>query len=261
MHHAIDFFYQYAGHVLRPYMELSVTTPGDVCGVCQRPNDEWLYPDEKVDFINYGNTESHCVACHSLYEGSVELFGVERMAGAGTPVPMKLGMATGCGALITPESVTLYLNGFIKKMGAASKPPFPMVELSGNEAHKTIIANPPVCPEYLYIGNFGRKKADLVSNLALSSPTTLIICEESGQTVIATEVVRQLVHASESLKTAEINDIKRLLRQLYTGTIKPDDPAFLNQLTQIATHTPDVFDALKKMPADPHHRLDILKLW
>lgn len=261
MNHPIDFFYRHAGYVLHPYMTVVSAKPDDRCSVCQRQSTHWLNPDEKVAFNNYGNIEDHCTACHSLYEGSIELFGVERVAGGSTPVPMKLGMATGCGALITPEATTLYLNGFIKKMGVASHPPFPMVELSGNAAHKQIIENPPTASEYLYIGNFGRKKAELVGNLELSSPETLVICEESGQTVIATKVTRQLIQATEHMKPAQVNGIKRLLRQFFTGTIKPNDADFHAEISRITEDTPALLDALNKMPADPHYRLDILKLW
>ncbi|KXS55439.1 MAG: hypothetical protein AWU57_218 [Marinobacter sp. T13-3] len=262
MSHAIDFFYQHAGHVLRPYMTTTAAHPDDFCAVCHRPASQWHITDEKVIFNNYGNIENHCLACHSLYEGSVELFGVERLA-KGTPVPMKLGMATGCGVLVTPTKTTLFLNGFIKKMGQADKPPFEMIELSGNAAHKAMIANPPTEPEYLYIGNFGRKKAELVSNMALSSPDTLVICEEATQTIVPMAVTRDLIDVSRDLglKTSEVNGIKRLLRQLYTGAISPDDDKLHSELSKWASQWPRLFDTLKTMPADPHQRLNILQLW
>jgi len=260
MNQAIDFFYQYAGRVLYPFMKAEPAQDDDRCAVCLRPATQWLHPDEKVVFTNYGTKESHCLACHSLYEGSEELFGIERLA-KGTPVPMKLGMATGCGALITPTKTVLYLNGFIKKMGAAKKPPFEMLELSGRPAHRSVIENPPTEPEYLYIGNFGRKKAELVSNLALSSSSTLVICEESAQTIVPLASTRQLFEASDGLKPAQINSVKRVLRQLYTGATRPDDELLIGELTRIGEDTPQILEALKKMPSDPHERLNILQMW
>ena len=263
MNHAIDFFYQHAGRVLRPFMNVESASETDRCAVCERGSDQWLYPGEKVSFVNYGATEVHCVSCHSLYEGSIELFGVERMAGGSTPVPMKLGMATGCGALVTPESTTLFLNGFIKKMGQAKNPPFKMVELSGQKAHKTVLTDPPTNKQYLYIGNFGRKKRDLVQNLKLSDSGNLVICEESEQIVVNLQAARSLLLATEQtgLKVPRKNAIKTVLRKFYTGLLTPQDDSLLTELDNIAKQEPMVWEALKTMPADPHERLNILKIW
>src|SRR5690554_3816292 len=117
--HPIDYFFQHAGKVLRKHMQVvNVPSRGAICAVCMRPAEKWLEHDVLVDFEQYGLKEYHCTACHSLYEGSFELFGIERLA-KGSPVPMKLGMLTGCAALITPRETILYLNGFIDKLSQA----------------------------------------------------------------------------------------------------------------------------------------------
>lgn len=262
MTHPIDFFYEYAGYVLRPYMSVESASDSDVCSVCERPSSDWKEPGNKVVFKNYGIIETHCVSCHSLFEGSIELFGVERLA-KGTPVPMKLGMATGCGALVTPNGTELFLNGFIKKMGAAKNPPFPMRELSGIKAHQALILNPPSDQQFLYIGNFGRKKRDLVANLTLSTPKRLVICEDSGRSVVSIPVARDLIAASKAsgMKAARKNAIKTLLRQYYTGRLSPHDAKLLAELKVISESEPELWQVLLRMPADPHERLNILQLW
>lgn len=259
MRHAIEFFYAHAGHVLRPYMETVPGEPGDICHICQRPIDQWAEPDEKVLFSNYGNLENHCLPCHSLFEGSEELFGVERRSASGTAIPMKLGMATGCGALITPEKTTLYLNGFIDKMKQAPKPPFEMVKLSGQSAHKSVVQNPPA-REFLYIGNFGRKKADLVANMALSGYDTLVICEESGQITLPLSASQAIINAAETVKPSFLKQIKSTLRQLYTGALEPADDRLTETLVRLRDQEPKLWEALQSLPADPHQRLNILKL-
>lgn len=257
MNHPIDFFYQQAGYVLRAYMTTVPADGKDRCAVCNRLSKSWVISAEKVIFNNYGRQEIHCLACHSLYEGSIELFGIERMA-SGTPVPMKLGMAIGCGALVTPSGTRLFLNGFIKKMGAAEKPPFPMVELSGRAAHKEVILNTPDVP-YLYIGNFGRKKKDLVSNLALSTGETLVICEENGRSTLPLVQVRTMVKEAEDLSQSELNQIKSDLRSLYTGTRSPQDSEMVARFQALAQERPALWTAIIKLPDDPHQCLTALQ--
>jgi hypothetical protein len=258
--HPIDFFYQHAGHVLKPYMTTVAATKDDHCSVCGRSQPEWGYPTEKVVFTQYGVTEVHCVACHSLYEGSSELFGIERIA-RGSPVPMKLGMAVGCGALVTPQGTTLYLNAFIKKMEKAAKPPFPMVELTGKAAHLSIIDNPPECDQFLYIGNFGRKKRDLVKNLRVSNRDTLFICEESSCTEIPIKCLVDLRKASEGVSESLITSVKRTLKDVFTGQSTPDNEKVIANLTKVADEAPSLVAAIRALPADPHQSIQILRMW
>ena len=257
MSHPIDFFYRQAGYVLRPYMTTVPADAKDRCAVCDRSTESWVSSAEKVIFNNYGQQEVHCLACHSLYEGSIELFGIERMA-SGTPVPMKLGMATGCGALVTPSGTRLFLNGFIKKMSAAEKPPFPMVELSGRAAHKEVILNTPDVP-YLYIGNFGRKKKDLVSNLALSTGETLAICEENSRSTLPLVQVRTMVKETEDLSQSQLNQIKSDLRSLYTGIRSPQDAEMAARFQALAQERPALWTAITELPDDPHQCLTALQ--
>lgn len=260
MNHPIDFFYEHAGMVLKPYMKVEPAGALDICAVCERPSLEWASPTEKVVFHNYGTEENHCLSCHSLYEGSIDLFGVERMA-KGTPVPMKLGMATGCGALVSREGVTLFLNGFIKKMSLAKKPPFKMLELSGRSAHLAIIDHHPENQPFLYIGNFGRKKRDLVSNLIMSNANVLMVCEESGTLQIPMRTMRTLTNTSKALKPTEKNAIKSLLRQQITGTLTRTEEEISSELSSFSEKHPDVWESIKTLPIDPHQRLNILQLW
>lgn len=260
MSHPIDFFYANAGKVLRPYMCTEDAKPGDYCAVCNRASEQWLTPSEKVVFTSYGLKEDHCLACHSLYEGSINLFGVEREA-RGTPVPMKLGMATGCGALVTPRQTTLFLNGFIKKMRLAPRPPFPMVELSGKASHLRLIDNPPSDSEYLYIGNFGRKKKDLVGNLRLSNQRTLYICEESTCTEIDIAALKGLCEASVNLPKATVTATRKALQDIYTGRADPDNERVAKVLEKAASEAPAIISAVRALPADPHQTLNLLKMW
>lgn len=261
MTHPIDFFYQHVGHVLRPYMAVEPAPDSTVCVVCCRPAEAWIVPGERVQFNSYGVMEDHCLACHSLFQPSFELFGTESVRKGGKSVAVKLGMATGCGALITPDDVTLYLNGYFDKMSIAEKPPFKMVRLSGVEAHQTVAANPPAFDQYLYIGNFGRKKLELVANLEFSTPGELVICHDSEPLRIELDVLNALNAASKDLKQSKKNAIKKALRAMYTGTVPVTDDALLKTLTRFANDHPELWSALHKMPANPHERLDLLTLW
>lgn len=258
MSHPIDFFYQNAGYVLRPFMKVVEASDEDTCSVCQRPSIQWHTPSEKVVFVAYGNSEVHCTACHSLFQGSIELFGVERLA-KGTPVPMKLGMAVGCGALITPGRTILYLNGFIEKMSKADQPPFEMVAMSGKSAHQAVIADPPAVPEYLYIGNFGRRKDKLVSSMQLSTPERLSICEDGQRIDVPLSAMKALIHAGVDLTTTKKNTIRRSLRNLYTGQTRPSELA--EEFKAIGAESPELWSAIKGLPQDPHEALRILQLW
>jgi hypothetical protein len=88
-----------------------------------------------------------------------------------------------------------------------------------------------------------------------------VICEESAQTIVPLASTRQLFEASDGLKPAQINSVKRVLRQLYTGATRPDDELLIGELTRIGEDTPQILEALKKMPSDPHERLNILQMW
>lgn len=260
MNHPIDFFYAHAGKVLEPYMDTSNAVDGDLCAVCERDTSEWANPKLKVEFEAYGVKENHCLSCHSLYQGSIELFGVERLA-KGTAVPMKLGMATGCGALITQSDVTLFLNGFIKKMSLAEKAPFAMVEMSGKKAHNFMIENTPEEDTYLYIGNFGRKKKDLVSNLKMSHGRTLFICEESGITEIMPRVIKDLRAASQGMKSTTVTKLRTALTDVYTGKKDADDKIVVAALENAASENSGIVAAVKNIPIDPHLALNNLRMW
>lgn len=261
MKSAIDFFYQHAGHVLRPYMDAETAFPDDICGVCERPNVEWLEPAKKVSFTQYGQKEDHCLSCHSLYEGNVDLFGVERLTKSGSPVAMKLGMATGCGALVTANETVLFLNNFIKKMQLAKSPPFEMRAMFGLEAYKYIVNNLPTDSEYLFIGNFGRVKQGLVNNLRLSTPDRLYICEDSQQLEIPTKIMNEMISASSRLPARRKKSLKDALDLVYAGKMSPLSESLTKQLQALRVDYPEVLEATKGLPDDPHHCLNILKLW
>jgi len=258
-HTAIDFFYEHAGHVLRPYMAVEPAAPDDHCAVCDRPNADWADPASKVSFTQYGIHEDHCLSCHSLFQGSTELFGVERMA-AGNPVPMKLGMATGCGALVTSTKATLFLNGFIKKMSKAPAPPFEMVEKSGLRAHQHLMANIPD-EEFLYIGDFGRKKQGLVANLRLSNPQELFICSENECLEVSVPTAKALISADDNFPDVRRRKVKKLLQELFTGQILPDNERLVAEMALLKADHPEIVHALSKLPDDPRVCLNTLKLW
>lgn len=256
---AIDFFYEHAGHVLRPYMAVEPATPDDHCGVCDRPNADWADPASKVSFTQYGQHEDHCLSCHSLFQGSEELFGIERMA-SGSPVPMKLGMATGCGALVTSTQTTLFLNGFIKKMSKAPAPPFEMVEMSGLRAHQYLVANIPE-EEFLYIGDFGRKKKGLVANLHLSNPQELFICSENECLEVSVPMAKALLASCDTVPDIRRRKVKKVLQDLYTGQITPDNERLQAEMDLVKADHSEIVQALSKMPDDPRACLNTLKLW
>lgn len=255
--HPIQFFFRHAGHLLRPLMETATFDASARCSDCDVEASNWPEPGVGVSFHQYGRRHTHCTACHSLYQGSFDMLGVERYA-KGTPVAMKLGMLTGCGALITPEKTTLFLNAFYDKIAAAPKPPpFELKRVFGKPAHQHVMANPPSQP-FLYIGDFGRKKDELIASMAMSDSTTLAICTADGATHLPIEATRGLIETTQDLDQSVLNKLKRHLSLQLRGLESPTDQTALKDFEKAAEQSPGLFPALRRLPADPHLTLDIL---
>lgn len=251
--HPIDFLYRHATHILTPHMELRTATSDDHCTICHRDQEDWYEPDVAADWKVYKNQETHCSACHSLFVGAVDKLGVERIAGKKI-VPVKLGMLTGCGMLVTPDKTTLYLNSFIKKMDVPKKP-WPLVELTGTRLITHIISELPANDQYLFINNFGRQKDKLVSHLSLSNKDTLYICGVDSQEVVNIPSYERIRRVFLQLPKKAEKNWKGLMRLLIYGHITP-----LNEkLVDLWTTYPELRDATNAMPTDPFHRLTIIK--
>jgi hypothetical protein len=173
---------------------------------------------------------------------------------------MKIGMLLGCGALITSTKTTLFMNGFIKQMSKADAPPFEMVEMTGLRAHQSLVANIPD-EEFLYIGDFGRKKKGLVANLHLSNPQELFICSDNECLEVSVPMAKALLASCDTVPDIRRLKVKTVLQELYTGKITPDNKRLQATMELIKADHPEVVQALGKMPDDPRICINTLKLW
>ena len=255
--HPIQFFYRHAGHYLRPYMDTTTFDPGTHCADCGVESSQWPEPQVGVSFNKYGTDVAHCTACHALYQGSFDLFGIEGYRSK-TPVAGKLGMMTGVGALVSAENTTLFLNATGAKIDkAANPPPFERKRFFGWQAHHHVLCNPPQEP-YLYIGDFGKKTDQLIANMTMSDTKTLVICSDSRQNRLPIEFTHRLIDATSELDKTSLNKLKTHLRLQLQGLEAPDNEKALKDFEKAAEQSPDLFPTLRQMPADPHRALAIL---
>ena len=255
--HPVQLFYRKLGHLLRPYMNTTEFDPETRCSDCDVVATQWPEPCIGVVFKQYGNLFNHCTACHSLYQGSFDLLGIESYR-SGKPVAGKFGMMKGCGALVSDSTTTLFMNATYKKVLAAPNPPqVAMEKLFGRAAHDYVLSNPPAEP-FLYIGDFGVKKDKLIASLAMSTPSTLKVCSDAGVRALPLAVTRDLVDAVEPLSQAMLNKLKGHLSLQLKGLQSPTHEKALKDFEKAAEQSPGLFPALRRLPADPHQVLDML---
>ncbi|WP_415912238.1 hypothetical protein [Neptuniibacter sp. QD37_11] len=258
--HAIDYLYAYGSYPLRQIFadEIEEVDEG-FCPNCQRPAAEWLEPNKTVRFKQYGVTSTHCTACHTLYVGDINKTGIESYRGAKKiPSPVKLGMLTGCGALVTDTSFKLFLNnGYYNKVVEAAEPPFEFENLSAKALRNHIVNNLPT-DRYLFIDDFGRKKRSLVQNLKMSQGENVLqVCGESHQYAVNRKAYLALSLLKSELKPSTYKKFDQLMAKYCRGTIAPSDEQFQSFL---AEHEACRVAALS-LPVNPHERLSLLTLF
>ena len=253
----IDFLYQHLGQRMASEFSLSKADENSFCVCCQRFSSEWVDPEHYVLGESYGEEEVHCLGCHSLYHGSERFLGQEGFRGS-NPTYHKLGMLKGCGALIWEDQRILYApKKYFPKFKACKDLIFTEVlDLGGKGIIQDALVRAPEDKPFLFIHNFGVKKADLVSNLKVSiSKQSIYVCSEGGQIVIPSMYL-DLQQALESIGKAAKEWITLFRKSCY-NYLTIEEITELNKITQ---SVPGLTDLLKRLPADPHNRIQIIKL-
>lgn len=255
---SIDFLYQHLGHrMVGEFVTVQTNGEKQFCVCCQRFNSEWVDPERYVLGESYGEAETHCLGCHALYHGSERFLGQEGFRGA-NPTFHKLGMLKGCGALVWDEQQILYApKKYYPKFKACKELIFSEVlDLGGKEIILDALARAPNGKPFLFISNFGVKKADLVQNLKTStSKQSIYVCSEGSQIVVPSMYLELQTLVQSMGKGAK--EWITLFRKSCSNYLSVDEAAQLNQITQTV---PGMIDALKRLPADPHNRIQIIKL-
>ncbi len=247
----IDFLYANLTHKLVSEFTIVDAELGDVCTCCGRPSAEWLEPSKKTVGSYSGQVETHCLSCQGLYHGSFEKIGHEGFRGT-SPVAMKLGMLKGCGLLLTTDGSVLYAPGkYFQKFKDAKNSIFDeIVDLGGKRVILDVLGRKPE-PPFLFILNFGVKKADLVQNLKVSeSSQSVLVCSDAERI----EIPMAFKDFQQALVKAEPKDGKawlELFKRSCSTYLTVDEVTKLNELTVKYT---DLSSSVRKLPADPHLR-------
>ena len=253
MSEELNYFFNHVGFHLLSEMKTRAPLPGETCHVCMRDISDCNPSNYAIDFEAYGIDNVHCACCHSLFQGSLTKLGIER----GASVPIKLGMLTGCGMVITPKKVTIYANkGFYNKLIKAPNCPFDIVELSGKDFKTFLLNTPPKANRFLVITNFGRKKVGLLRSLKFSSKDEIFMCEEGGVVSIAPKLWGEILKTTEDLPKKLVNSWFDILKKLSTGMIAPVDELVVSFWAE----NPKLQKLSNKFPVDPHQRMDLVSL-
>lgn len=272
--HAVDLLYHAAGQRLLA-TEACDSRPGrpvDICADCARPSGAWV-AGQAYEHSQYGVTDTHCPACHSLYVGSIEHLGIESYRANGTkPVPAKLGMLTSAAGLVTAQGLTLFLPpGWVDKIGCPAQPIADIVPLSGRRALFEMFTRVQALAEpFLLIRDFGRKKRELVQNLRVSTrPEQAWVCDANGAESINIPLVMRLRAelAALPLPKPTAKAFFELMRGIAFGTRplparirQTDGSSRDNDARAFFVANPQLAPLAAQLPIDPYERLATLAI-
>ncbi len=249
--HPVDFIYKNATHVFKPLMSLVEAKKTDVCATCHRPNEQWYERDVAAEAKTYGKTEIRCTACHSLAVSDPV-----RMGYAGKNKPVILSMLTGCGGLFTEKGTSLYLNSYYERMEAAESPiNWTRIKTPVRKMTEQFLKQPPDRP-FIYVTDFGRKRDQLIKNLAFSTPTALKLCSDSDQITIRYTDYEKIRQVLDKTDKKIITKWKALMRGILYGRIAPND----EKASVFWSENKELQDASTQILPDPHYRLALIRL-
>tara|TARA_B100000446_G_scaffold184352_1_gene206252 strand:+ start:108971 stop:109756 length:786 start_codon:yes stop_codon:yes gene_type:complete len=255
----IDFMYKHLGHKLAEEFEPVPATQDSCCSCCKRPSAQWVDSDLMIPASEYGRSTNHCMACHTLFHPSFERLGHEGMKGS-KPTALKLGMLKGCGALITPNESILYApKKYFPKFTACKNSIFDAIIDQGGKAvvddvlAKTCQAD---LTPFLFIHNFGVKKAELVANLQVSEGQAIAVCSEEWTYELPYNF-SELQAKFQELEKKQQKAWLDLFKRSSSRGLTPEEVTDLNQLT----NSIDGFvPLLQTLTHDPHVRIKIAQL-
>lgn len=255
MQTGIDFL---VTHLAKPLIEhirkeanVLTLTEHLICDCCGRPSEQWLYPTEYVESKPYGEIETHCLACHTLFVSSAAHFG----PGSRTN---KLGMMRGLGALITPSKTTVYApKKYYTRFTNLKTSLFDEVlDLSGFSSIIHAWEKMPKDEPFLLITDFGVKKNALVSNLHVSQGEQVFVCSEKDNVRLS----RSEIPSPKPFANVPKKDTDELINLLLKKTRQHITRKELALIAAICRDYPQLLPTIKNLPSDPHIREFVLRV-
>ncbi|WP_419834087.1 hypothetical protein [Endozoicomonas atrinae] len=256
----IDFLWNRVTHAMAEEMKLR-EAENETCYCCNRHSSQWIDPRYEWRVDSYIRLEVPiCAPCNALFHGSYQFLGIEKGTEEKPVAPGKLGMLVGCGLIVTQTKAILLTNpGWDKRLRAAKRPLFTMVQVSGKSAAEyaitTIRSLPDAAFPLLYISDIGRKKAELIQHMEYSLSRDLIYSCSSDPAI---KMDMQLIDTMRALATSNKSGWKKLERFIFNachGRIAPNDAG----LREFLLGWPEALAFAQKLPADPHEKLKLLR--
>lgn len=253
--HAVNFLYKATG-VIRPDMGPTVTIDKR-CDDCGQYARSWVTPFQGyIDKSSYGIPYVHCEACESLYAGSIRLLGVERTAKGGAAVSAKWGMMASMALLVEPNRATLIgTQKTLDKLPAEF--PHRTIALTGRSVIAWLLNQEDLTYPLLFIRDLGRKKAELIRNLQLSSgPNQIFLCDADGKIAIDSVLINHLLSATAGWPASVKKNFIDVVRRFSSGELQFTD----DEMKDFRTKFPEQAKWLKLLPVCPHERIATLQL-
>lgn len=261
----IDFLWQQATSRMADEMQLLDSRDSDEsisCYCCDRRSGEWAAPYYQLRADSYIRIDVPiCAPCNALFHGSYQYMGMEKGSLEKPTATGKLGMLVGCGMIVTQTQRILLTNpGWDKRLKAATQPIFELHQVSGkgalDYALNFIIDLEDDAFPLLYVSDIGRKKAELVANLKLTlSKEQIYVC--SGD--ITYRLDTALLHSIRTLQEQDKSGWKKLATFIFKGChgqVAPNDPG----LHEFLSGNPEALAIARGLPADPHAKLQLLRV-
>lgn len=236
------------------------------CSCCGRDLAEVEEPGKAYAFTDSQSpgaiAEPRCTTCHTLKLDAREVLGVERLARGrpDAPVPVRLGMLKGTGAVIgadavlrfamPPKNMTKYAKGAYGRAGQL----YPM---RGRVLLKHCLDEGLINPAegFVYISDFGRQPAGLMRTLRLTTDLAEIWANSArGPTPF------DLAAHLDVLDWARTHDRERdVCRAIFWRPIQDAARGRYNPkaVRQWVDKIENAHDLLERLPPDPAQRLDI----
>ena len=253
--HPVQLLYESMTSYLTELLPEPASKSSAPCSYCKQPASEFKNHFEFRD--GYKRDHLLCEACMSLTPGSIELMGVESYRGKRkVPVPQKFGMWPGVSAVIEVESGKATLlppQGVYDKLPQKFLDTFETIPMPMAQRISWALKNATF--PILYIAEFGKTKDALINNLQVSlSPAALTCCSDKEKYTFNAQVAVQIIDSLSDCPPKELNLFHKTISGLASGKVTPLAAA------NVWKEHSELHSAAIKLPADPHERMDILRL-
>jgi hypothetical protein len=167
-------------------------------------------------------------------------------------------MLKGCGLLLTEKKSVLYAPGkYYQKFLSAPQSIFDEVVDLGGRAIVLDALDRKVKPPFLFIENFGVKKAELVKHLQVTASESVVyVCSESGVYDLPVSY-QSFSSAVDSLDKNEKKEFLSLLKKQSSRYLSTDE---YKEFARITLANKKLEQAMKEAPSDPHLRFKFASL-